>query len=237
MIPARGGSKGIPGKNIRNLGGRPLIAYSIATANDSMRITRSIVSTDDAATASVARASGGDVPFVRPEALATDHTPMWPVLQHALSTMEEMDSVTYDALVLLDPTSPFRSGADVDLALRALDDDPSCDGVVGVTAPHTNPLWHCVVEGDRYLEDMVPGASEYTRRQDVPPAYVINGSLYAWRRDAIFSTENWRRGRLRKQVVPDVPFVPLDSPDQFDALDALLHAGILALPLAPGISR
>ncbi len=230
VIPARGGSKGIPAKNIRPLGNRPLIEYSVAVARGARRLTRTIVSTDDLEIARVAKAAGADVPFMRPAHLATDTTPMWPVLQHALMMMETIDASSYDALVLLDPTSPFRSAADIDQAVQCLEGDSSCDGVVGVTEPDANPFWHCVVERGGYLEDMVAGASEFTRRQDVPASYIINGALYAWRRRAILSDDNWRRGRLRKQLVQDVPFVPLDSPRQFDALDALVRAGAVTLP-------
>jgi CMP-N-acetylneuraminic acid synthetase len=230
VIPARGGSKGIPGKNIRLLGGRPLIEYSIEVAREAKGLARTIVSTDDAEIARVARAAGADVPFMRPSHLATDATPMWPVLRHALTVMEMMDGSTYDVVLLLDPTSPFRSAVAIDQALESLDSDSSCDGVVGVTEPHANPFWHCVVEHAGYLEDLVSGASEFTRRQDVPASYTINGSLYAWRRRAILSDQNWRLGKLRKQLVPDVPFVPLDSPEQFAALDALVRAGAVTLP-------
>lgn len=230
IIPARGGSKGIPGKNTKLLGGMPLIAYSIAAARTARCLTRTIVSTDSEEIAAVAVAHGGDVPFRRPGQLANDTAPMWDVIQHALGVMDQQAGEIYHAVVLLDPTNPFRTGAEIDAAISQLLADETCDGVVGVTEPEANPIWHSVVEREGYLEDLVPGASGYTRRQDVPPAYTITGALYAWRRRTIIADRNWRYGRLRKQIVSDVPFVPLDSPEQFAALDALLRAGVVALP-------
>lgn len=231
LIPARGGSKGLPGKNVRPLGGKPLIAHTIAVARLTSSLTRTVVSTDDGEIARVARAHGGDVPFERPAELASDAAAMWPVVQHALETMDAMEGEPFDAVVLLDPTNPFRTPAQIDAAVSALAQDATCDGVVGVVEPDANPLWHSVVEDDAgYLTDLVPDAGRFVRRQDVPPVYSITGALYAWRRALVLGESNWRRGRLRKQLVADVPFVPIDTPAQFAALDALITAGILVLP-------
>ena len=120
VIPARGGSKGLPGKNIRPLSGLPLIGHSIRAAALVPSLSRCIVSTDDQTIADVARGLGGDVPFLRPAELAEDSTPMAPVLQHALRAVEESGDEPYDALLLVDPTSPVREPAQIDDAVRRL---------------------------------------------------------------------------------------------------------------------
>src|SRR6476659_10209617 len=108
VVPARGGSKGLPGKNIRPLAGLPLLAHSLRAAALVPSVTRCIVSTDSPEIAAVARGAGGDVPFDRPTELAADETPMAPVLRHALAFVEEHEGAAYDYLLLLDPTSPVR---------------------------------------------------------------------------------------------------------------------------------
>lgn len=231
LIPARGGSKGVPRKNIRPLAGKPLIAHTISVARAAASLTRTVVSTDDAEIARVARECGGDVPFMRPDDLASDTAAMWPVVRHALVTMEALDGVRYDALALLDPTNPFRAPSEIDAAVATLASDPAADGVIGVVEPDANPLWHSVVEDiDGYLADLVPNAGQYVRRQDVPAVYSINGALYVWRRECILQQQNWRHGKLRRQLVADVPFTPIDSEAQFRAVDALVRAGIVPLP-------
>ncbi|MEW6719492.1 MAG: acylneuraminate cytidylyltransferase family protein, partial [Thermodesulfobacteriota bacterium] len=176
VIPARGGSKGLPGKNIRPLAGLPLIAHSLRCAGMCAGIARTIVSTDSGEIAAVARANGADVPFLRPEELAGDTTPMLPVLQHALREMERIDGKRYGSVLLLDPTSPGRFPSDVEECVRRLDADPAADGVVGVSRPDFNPYWHCVVEREGYMAPLIPGADRFGRRQDVPAVYRINAS-------------------------------------------------------------
>ena len=120
VIPARGGSKGLPGKNIRSFAGLPLIAHSILFAKMCPEIDRCIVSTDSSEIAEVARRYDADVPFLRPSDLAQDDTPMWPVIHHALDYVEESGGVKYELVILLDPTSPGREPADVAETVRRI---------------------------------------------------------------------------------------------------------------------
>lgn len=230
VIPARGGSKGLPGKNVRPLAGMPLIAHSIACARLSPEVDRCIVSTDSQDIADIAAASGGVVPFLRPPDLARDDAPILPVLRHALREMERLDGRRYESLLLLDPTSPTRLPEDIAQAVATLDADRMCDGVIGVSQPEFNPYWHCVVERDQYMADLMPGASSYERRQDVPLAYRINGSLYLWRRDFLLECANWRQGRLRLHVIPESRAVSIDDLETFNRLDLLVRAGLIRLP-------
>ena len=196
VIPARGGSKGLPGKNIRPFAGLPLIAHSILYARMCPQLGRIVVSTDSAEIAAVARQYDAEPPFMRPSALAQDDTPMMPVLQHALAEMEKIDGTPYRYVVLLDPTSPGRDSADVPEAFARLKNTPSADGIVSVSRPDFNPLWNCVTEQDGLMVDAFPGAKGFARRQDAPVVYRINGALYIWRADFIRrATASWRDSR------------------------------------------
>lgn len=242
VIPARGGSKGLPGKNVRTLAGLPLIAHSIALARLCPDIRRAIVSTDSPEIADVARAFGGDVPFLRPAALAQDDTPMWPVVQHALRAVEEEEadgSSRFDYVVLLDPTSPGRLPEHVAGARQRLAAVPDADGIVGVSRPDFNPLWHCVVERDGWMSDLVPGASAYVRRQDVPAVYRINATLYVWRADFVRRATDWRRdGRHLIYEVPEVHAIHIDDGDEFARAEVAIREGLVRLPwLSPASVR
>jgi CMP-N-acetylneuraminic acid synthetase len=140
IIPARGGSKGIPRKNIRLFAGYPLIAWSIAAARQARLVTRTIVSTDDAEIAAVAREYGAEVPFLRPSELAQDQTPDWPVFEHALRWLDEHEGYRPQIVVQLRPTSPIRPPWCVDEAVRILLDHPDADCVRGVVPAGQNPF-------------------------------------------------------------------------------------------------
>jgi CMP-N,N'-diacetyllegionaminic acid synthase len=232
VIPARGGSKGLPGKNIRPLAGLPLIAHSIALAKRCPEITRTIVTTDSAEIAAVAREFGADLPFIRPAALAQDDTPIWPVLRHALETTEVADGRRYDYLLLLDPTSPGRLPEDVARAAARLEASPGADGIIGVSVPEFNPVWHCVVERNGVMEDLIDGAARFGRRQDVPTVYRINASLYIWRASFVRAqASDWRStGRHLLHEVPDVRAIHIDTIDEFERAELFIREGIVMLP-------
>ncbi len=235
VIPARGGSKGLPGKNVRPLGGLPLIAHSIALSRMCAGIRRTVISTDSPEIALVARQFGGDVPFMRPASLAQDDTPMWPVVQHALDTIERAEGRPYGYVLLLDPTSPGRLPEHVDAALKRLQDTPAADGIVGVSQPDFNPLWHCVVERDGLMADLIPGADRYVRRQEVPTVFRINATLYIWRAAFVRRAHDWRaEGRNLMFEVPESHAIHIDTADEFARADALIRYGAVRLPWLGG---
>jgi CMP-N,N'-diacetyllegionaminic acid synthase len=229
IIPARGGSKGLPGKNIRPLAGLPLIAHSLQLAAMCPEIARCIVSTDDALIADVARAHGGDVPFLRPAELARDDTPMTPVLQHALNEIERAEGHTYGSVLLLDPTSPGRIPADVTRAVALLEGDPNAQGVIACSQPTFNPFWVGVVEKDSYMAPAFAGP-EYARRQDVPAFLRINGALYLWRRDFIERGASWRDEPHRALEIPEARAFSIDDLYEFQLAEQLVAAGLVELP-------
>ncbi len=230
VIPARGGSRGLPGKNLRPLMGLPLIAHSIRLARMCPEISRCVVSTDSEEIAAAARVHGGEVPFLRPAELAGDDAPMWPVLKHALAGVEKAEGRPYDFLLLLDPTSPTRLPEDVRTAVARLSASDA-DGIVSVSRPEFNPLWHTVVEKNGLMTDWLPEAAHISRRQDAPAIYRINGLLYLWRTDFVRRASEWRgSGRHLMLEVPDERAVSIDDAAQFRRTEALARGGILPMP-------
>ncbi len=185
LIPARGGSKGVPRKNIKPLAGKPLLNYTAEAALSSELLTRVILSTEDEEIAEVGRACGIEVPFLRPAELAQDTTPTLPVVQHALRFLEEQGS-HFDAVCLLQPTNPLRRTADIDSCIELLESGQADTvfTVLAVPAEH-NPHWVYFRNEDGSLRLSTGEATPISRRQDLPPAYHREGSVYVSRRDVV----------------------------------------------------
>lgn len=179
LIPARGGSKGIPRKNIKLIAGKPLIVWTIEAALRSSLISAVVVSTDDLEIADIARRAGAQVPFMRPSELAQDQTPGLDPVLHALDQLPQ-----YDSVLLLQPTSPLRTTEDIDgcLSLVVQKKAPS---VVSVTEAEVHPYWVYRLNADQTMNRFVDTAP-IARRQDLPPAYALNGAMY-------FAEANWLR--------------------------------------------
>jgi len=185
LIPARGGSKGVPRKNVRLLCGKPLLAYTAEAALAARRLDRVILSTDDEEIAGIGRQYGVEVPFLRPAELAGDDTPTLPVVQHTLSYLEERGE-KYDAICLLQPTSPLRRSADIDACIDLLE-ERGADCVVTVlpVPPEHHPYWVYFQNESGWLQ-LTTGESEpVPRRQQLPPAFHREGSVYVTRRDVV----------------------------------------------------
>lgn len=233
IIPARGGSKGLPGKNTKLLSGLPLIAHSIRFAKICKDIDRYVVSTDSLEIAKVAKEHGAEPPFIRPAELANDDTPMIPVLQHALIQMELRDHQRYESIILLDPTSPGRLPNDVSEALMYLQNDTQCVGVVAVSQPHFPIRWNSVEIANNYLRLTFSESTQYVRRQDVPTIYRINGTLYVWRRDFLLRAPPSPLGcnePHRALVIPDERAIHIDSPSDLRLAELLIREKILKFP-------
>lgn len=190
IITARGGSKGVPGKNLKLLGGKPLIAHTVEAVAD-CALDRVILSTEDPRIAEAARTLGVDVPFMRPAELARDETPHLPVIQHAVRWLAEHQAYRPDVVVILQPTSPLRSAIDIAAALRMLELSDA-DAVVSVTEvpAHSNPMRMLRVDDHGYATLFVDGQpvrNRINRRQDLPKAWVMNGAVYACRTAALLS--------------------------------------------------
>jgi CMP-N-acetylneuraminic acid synthetase len=184
VIPARGGSKGLPGKNLRVLGQLSLIGHAVASARESARLTRFIVSTDSPALADEARRHGAEVPFQRPAELASDEAGMVPVLQHAVRWLEATGARP-DLVVTLQPTSPFRTGDDIDRTVAKVIDTGS-DSAQTVTEAGYHPFFMKTLDGDRTVALFADG-HKYVRRQDAPTVYQPSGAVYVTRRDVLMT--------------------------------------------------
>ncbi len=172
IIPARGGSKGIPRKNMKNLAGKPLISWTIEAAQNARSISRVILSSDDEEIIRFAQGVGCDVPFTRPSWLAEDDTPSIDVVLHAISLLPG-----YDFVVLLQPTSPLRTSNDIDAAYQMLvrQEASSC---VSVCPAKESPYWMYRISGGRNVIEPFVKEDVPTRRQDLPDAYILNGAIY-----------------------------------------------------------
>lgn len=185
LIPARGGSKGVPRKNIKLLAGKPLLYYTAAPALQASSLSKVILSTDDEEIAEVGRSLGLNVPFLRPAELAQDSSPTLPTVQHALKSMEELGE-KYDAVCLLQPTNPLRKAEDIDNAVQMLmDKDLDCV-VSTLEVPHEyNPYWVFFQNDEGLLHLSTGGTEPIPRRQLLPKAYHREGSIYVTRTDVI----------------------------------------------------
>lgn len=220
LIPARENSKGIPGKNLKVLGDRPLLAHAIRCAGEIPGV-RVVVSTDSETIATVAREWGAETPFIRPAALATDTAPMIDVIVHAVTTLAA-DGWAADIIVLLQPTAPFRRPDDIASALALLHQDPSIDSVVAVEAvpQHYSPHYVMKIE-DGNLVSFLPAGVQLSRRQDAPVAYSRNGQFYIARVDRLLETGSLY-GAVCRGFVTAHPAVNLDEPkDWSEAIDLL----------------
>ena len=222
FIPARGGSKGIPHKNIAMVGGQPLLAYTCNAALSSKRLTRVILSTDDADVAEVGQHCGIEVPFLRPDELAKDDVPMLDVLHHSLRALQAKENYSPEVVVLLQPTSPLRRAEHVDEAVDILL-KTGADSVVSVVeVPHQfNPVSFMHLEGERlmhYLE-----GPPILRRQDKPRLYARNGpAVLAVRREVLLK-KNSLYGNDRRPLVMNVEdSVDIDCAFDLDLVEFLL---------------
>ena len=219
VIPARGGSKGIPGKNIKPLCGKPLIAYSVEVARQLADDRDICVTTDDERIAQVVKNMGLDVPFMRPDYLATDGCGTYEVLLHAVKFYEELGR-DYDTLVLLQPTSPMRTAEDVQAAIDAY--TPDIDMVVTVTEAASNPYYNCYETDENGFLHISKGDGCYTRRQDAPKAWEYNGAVYVIN---IESLKKCPLGSFRRRKMVEMSrerSVDLDTPLDWMVAEAIM---------------
>jgi CMP-N,N'-diacetyllegionaminic acid synthase len=197
LIPARGGSKGLPHKNLLPLAGKPLIAWTVEAALVSAHVDRVVVTTDDAEMAETARTAGADVPFLRPAELATDTSPSIDAVQHALDWLRDNEGQTFDYLALLEPTSPLRAQGDIDGAIALLaENDARADGVVSIGEVHVeHPSIVKRIGDDGYLAPYLDEAPGITRRQDLGPAYFPYGVIYLVKVPELIATRSFYQDR------------------------------------------
>jgi N-acylneuraminate cytidylyltransferase len=227
IIPARGGSKSIPHKNIKLLGDYPLIAYSIAAAQQCHRVTRVLVSTDDVEIARISREWGADVPFLRPDEYAQDDTTDLPVFQHALRWLEENEGYAPEVVVQLRPTSPFRRRHHIDDSVELLRERPEADAVRTVCIPFQNPFKMWTIGDDGLLQPLMSGygTEPYNMpRQQLPTVYWQTGYVDAARSATIKGGSMTGRNILPLRI-SDADWIDIDSPADWTMAEHLIGTG------------
>ena len=205
VVPARGGSKGIRLKNLRTIGGHSLVARAGMNAAGVPAIDRAVVSTDHEEIAAAAEAAGLAAPFRRPEALSGDRIADWDVLNHALLAMEALDGVTYDIVLMLQPTSPGRTRAHVEATLgRLVDEDFDAVWTVSETDSKGHPLKQLMVEDDHSMDYYDAEGSKIIARQQLSPVYHRNGIAYAMTRDCLVEQKTIKGKRTGAHVVKEI---------------------------------
>jgi len=223
VIAARGGSKGVPRKNVRPLAGKPLIAHAIETALESEWIDRVIVSTDDIEIAEVSQRYGAEVPFMRPEELARDDSPEWLTWQHAIRSLESVKGIpNIDVFVSIPPTAPLRSVENVDACIQMLLESDA-DIVITVKPAERNPYFNMVtlVEGDDARLVMLPERPVH-RRQDAPPVYDVTTVAYAARPLFVLNATSMFEGKVKAVVVPAEGALDIDTELDFKFAEFML---------------
>lgn len=217
LILARGGSKGLPGKNTRSLCGKPLIAWTIEAALQCAEIDRLILSTDDPEIANVADTWGCEVPFMRPSELAGDETPAIEVALHALDSLQNK----YDLLVLLQPTSPLRLPADISACICACRQG-GAPGCVSITKATESPYWMFTKTSEGELHNIIADKCIPLRRQALPTAYLINGAVYAARVDWLRQHTSFIGPGVRGHEMPAERAEDIDTLEDFEAAEKRL---------------
>lgn len=221
FIFARGGSKGLPGKNIRLLAGKPLIAWSIEHARAVQRIARVIFSTDSQEIANVARKYGAEVPFIRPAELSSDTSPEWLAWRHALSHMRQTEGSMPDVMISIPATAPLRSPLDIENCLNEYEKG-NVDVVITVTDAQRSPYFNMVKENaDGTVGLVIPPQTKVTRRQDAPAVYDIATVAYVASPDFVMANQSAFEGRVRPVHVPVERAIDIDTLMDFQIAEIL----------------
>ena len=217
LIPARGGSKGIPHKNIIQLGNKPLIQYTVEEARKIFPDENICVSTDDLEIKSIVENLGLPVPFLRPAELATDTCGTKEVILHAIKYYQD-NNYNFDTFILLQATSPYRTAIHIQQAMDLFKEDPECDLLISVQETKANPYFTLFEEDNSgYLHKSKPEGN-IVRRQDCPKVYEINGAIYIYKKDVVCLNDNWDKLRIRKYLMDKISSIDID--DEFDLLIA-----------------
>jgi CMP-N,N'-diacetyllegionaminic acid synthase len=223
VIPARGGSKGLPGKNIKMFCGKPLIAHTIEQARQSNYIDRVIVSTEAEEIAQISLEYGAEVPFIRPMELAGDNASTIDVLLHAINWLEDVDRYAFDILLLLHTTTPLRNVEDIDGCI-ALMVDEKADNVFSVAESHRNPYFNMVEEGsDGFV--MLAKEGCFSTRQAVPKVYDMNAAIYVWWKSVLKEGKKIFTKKTKAYVMPKERSIDIDDDLDFKIAEFLQKKG------------
>jgi len=223
-ICCRGGSKGVPGKNIRPLLGKPLIEYTIEAGLKSTMIDELIVSTDSEEIASIASSAGARVPFLRPSQLATDTANKWDVFRHLCESWESINNKTIDYLVDLDVTVPLKTEQDIDEAIRMALSYPDTDVVITGYDPERNPYFNMMeVTIDGMSQIVKKNEKPIVRRQDAPKVYSLTPAAFVIKRSAIFNLTHWSQGKCRIYPMDRYRAIDIDTEFDFELVEFIMQ--------------
>lgn len=223
FIFARGGSKGLPNKNIKILNGKPLIAWSIEHAKAVNRIDRVIVSTDSEEIAEIARKYGAEVPFIRPVNLATDESPEWLSWQHGLKYLKNSDGYLPDLMLSVPTTAPLRDVEDINKVIDEYQGNKT-DIVITVTESYRSPFFNIVKKGaDGYVDLFISSEKDLSRRQDCPKTFDITTVAYAAKPSFVLEKKNMFEGRVRQVVLPKERSIDIDTLLDFELAEFMFQ--------------
>jgi len=223
IIPARCGSKGLPGKNILPLIGKPLIAWSINASLKSKFVTSTIVSSDCDEILNVAKEFGA-TPLKRPKELAQDSSPSEPLISHAIEHFER-EGEFFDYLILLQPTSPLRDASDIDSAIKKLLAN-NADALISVYEPSHSPFKAFTTNSEGYLQGIVDNETPFMRRQDLPSVYLTNGAIYIIKTEEFKKTRRLFASKTLPYIMPKEKSVDIDTPDDLKSAEEYLKRHI-----------
>ena len=221
LIPARGGSKGLPRKNIKPLLGKPLIAWTIEQALNSKYIDRVIVSTDDLEIAEISKKYGAEVPFIRPKELAQDDTPTIDVVFHTLDYFENKGE-KFDIVILLQPTSPLRETSDIDRALEMFINNEDALSLVSVKENEHPPFWSLKLESN-FLKPLFEEKLFFKRRQELPQSYMPNGAIFIARVDTLKQYKTFYTPKTIAYIMPPEKSIDIDTKFDFLLVESFLQ--------------
>jgi CMP-N,N'-diacetyllegionaminic acid synthase len=222
VIPARGGSKAIPRKNLALLANKPLLAWTVEVAIESDSLDRVVISTDDPEIAEVGKKLGAEIPFLRPAELATDTSASIDVILHAIRWFDENEKYRPDYVLLLQPTSPLRTATDIRNSIEIMIAKKG-DSVVSVCETHQHPLWMKTVNDEGKLVDLGPQSSVPARRQDLPSVFALNGAIYLALRTFLLSERTFISDCTYAYVMPPERSIDIDTPWDFRVADLILR--------------
>lgn len=221
IIPARGGSKGLPGKNIRLLGNKPLIAYSIEAAKKSNFKGTILLSTDDKAIADIAKQYGAEVPFIRPAELSNDSASTIDVILHAINYCKQQNQ-NFDLVVLLQPTSPLRIAEDIDLAIELMI-EKKVEAIVSVCEAEHHPLWANILPADGSMGNFIREEIKGKNRQQLPQYYRLNGAIYISTIEALTKHKSFIHDKTIAFQMPIERSVDIDNEIDFKLAEVLIN--------------
>jgi len=226
IIPARGGSKGVPQKNSKIIAGKPLISWTIKEALQSKYIDKLIVSTESDEIGRISVSAGAEIPFKRPISLALDTVTGNEVILHTLKWFEKQNRV-FDYFIYLQPTSVFRKTEHIDKAIEKVTSKVVADSLVSVAAPSKHPYWMKKIDKKGFLEDFIGTSENFENRQSLPPVYAINGAIYISKWNKFLKHESFYKGNCLPFIMESYSSIDLDTMDDWEYAEYFLSKNAL----------